>query len=845
MSSFIKVCIFLIALPLTGESLFLNRPDLQEWVDSQNEVVIILNDQYGPFSFRNSEGELQGLDVDVLRYLEKMTGLSIRLEGGDWGDIYRKTMTHQVDGALHVEVFDSSLDRLIFTHSYAHYPVAFIVNSSDSPFYHFYYLSGKKVAVERGGPYEDYLQREYPDIQLVSVSSIPEMLKELANHRVSAAFGLYQSLEFERTRSMLPGMTEVMIHQNSRLGYSRIAVNSEKPQLQEVLNLAIESMDTAKSLEIQKSWQSGSYHMRSIEQGNLFELSEEDRDWLTGQGDYNLAMMINDDYYPYFYKEDGVLKGAVPSLLDRFSQSLGMDVNLIIEENTSTLMESFIRKEVPGILQAPPVKGLSSWTEITEPLWSLKLVMAVKKGKHDEAPILMQGRCIAVTLPGIQTSLKEQGFPGNLIYYEEGIEKALMDLSREHIDAVLDDTNVLQHYLAEYNNLELVDAPGIVVPMQISTHWEQEPFIAIFNKYLRSLTEQERLAFLDLPTTEKSIDWAIMLKWGLLALGLVMILLVWIFYLKREIERRKTAEDRFRELADLSYEGLVFHQRGKIVDTNQQLLDLFHCEREDVLGKSILDLLHPDEHPRIMERHRQDQMWHFDTLARRLDGESFAVEIQSRILHRPQGSMQVSSFRDISVRKKREEELEQSRKELERISRTDGLTSLYNRRHFNRVMSDSLNLAKRSGQCLTLAIMDIDFFKSYNDHYGHLEGDNALIKVSKAVQELYRRSSDHVFRLGGEEFALLIIGDLENDSPEEIGERIRSKVESLKIPHEKNRVSDVITLSIGVVSLPVSKELKDTDLYRMADLALYEAKEGGRNRVAISSIDSSQSSLLI
>jgi len=340
-------------------------------------------------------------------------------------------------------------------------------------------------------------------------------------------------------------------------------------------------------------------------------------------------------------------------------------------------------------------------------------------------------------------------------------------------------------------------------------------------------------------------DWVILLKWALFAVVLILILIAWILYLKREIERRKAAEDRFRELADLSYEGLVFHQQGTIVDTNRQLLEMFRCSQEDLLGKSILDLFHPDEHQKIMERHRRDEMWHFDAIACRPDGEKFAVEIQSRILNRPQETMQVSSFRDISARKRREEELEQSRRELERISRTDGLTSLYNRRYFNRVMSDSLNLAKRTGQCLTLAIMDIDFFKAYNDHYGHLEGDNVLIRVSGAVQELFRRSSDHVFRLGGEEFALLICGDLNNDSPEEIGERIRRKVESLRIPHKKSQIADFLTISVGVVSLSVHQELQDTDLYRMADLALYEAKEGGRNRVALYSLDSSQSSLLI
>jgi len=171
------------------------------------------------------------------------------------------------------------------------------------------------------------------------------------------------------------------------------------------------------------------------------------------------------------------------------------------------------------------------------------------------------------------------------------------------------------------------------------------------------------------------------------------------------------------------------------------------------------------------------------------------------------------------------------KKHLEELSITDGLTGLYNRRHFNSVINGEINRAKRENTHLTLSILDVDFFKKYNDTYGHQEGDNALKIVSDYLKKHTKRVSDFSFRLGGEEFGILFYGLNRIDSFEFL-DKIRDDIEKIAIEHKENR-GGVLTVSIGAICLKGADIIDDKTLYKEADDALYQAKENGRNRVVI------------
>lgn len=171
---------------------------------------------------------------------------------------------------------------------------------------------------------------------------------------------------------------------------------------------------------------------------------------------------------------------------------------------------------------------------------------------------------------------------------------------------------------------------------------------------------------------------------------------------------------------------------------------------------------------------------------------------------------------------------------LENASYTDSLTNLHNRRYFNFIYDRELKRAKRNKTYITFMMLDIDYFKQYNDTYGHVEGDFALKSVAKVLKDTLKRPSDYVFRLGGEEFGVLLVETDESQSAR-LARTICDAVRSREIKHEASKVNKYLTISIGVVCCVADEALNEESLIKRADEMLYEAKESGRDRYLISS----------
>jgi diguanylate cyclase (GGDEF)-like protein len=175
-------------------------------------------------------------------------------------------------------------------------------------------------------------------------------------------------------------------------------------------------------------------------------------------------------------------------------------------------------------------------------------------------------------------------------------------------------------------------------------------------------------------------------------------------------------------------------------------------------------------------------------------------------------------------------ELGAANRALERMSRQDGLTELANRRYFDTFLADEMARARRSKQELCLALCDVDFFKAYNDHYGHQAGDECLRQVAKTLQIACRRPADLAARYGGEEFAL-VLPETSLAGAAQVAENVRTAVLQLQVPHAHSAVGSHVSLSIGVAGMLPGMAVDPERLIAAADQALYQAKKLGRNRV--------------
>ena len=183
---------------------------------------------------------------------------------------------------------------------------------------------------------------------------------------------------------------------------------------------------------------------------------------------------------------------------------------------------------------------------------------------------------------------------------------------------------------------------------------------------------------------------------------------------------------------------------------------------------------------------------------------------------------------DISERKKTEEELAVLQKELEELSFKDGLTGVANRRMFDSILDVEWTRARRNNHSLALVMLDIDYFKQYNDRYGHIQGDDCLKRVARALSSAATRSRDFFARFGGEEF-VLVLPETDEKAALKIAERCRNLIFKEQIPHEHSPVGQLLTVSIGVGALVPTHEDEPLRFVDGVDKQLYRAKQQGRN----------------
>lgn len=178
-------------------------------------------------------------------------------------------------------------------------------------------------------------------------------------------------------------------------------------------------------------------------------------------------------------------------------------------------------------------------------------------------------------------------------------------------------------------------------------------------------------------------------------------------------------------------------------------------------------------------------------------------------------------------------ELDNKNRELNLLAREDALTGLANRRYFDEVLDAEIKRARRFHHLLALILCDVDFFKSYNDHYGHIAGDKCLQEIGQILSGTLKRVSDFPARYGGEEFAV-IIADIPPGKTGQLAEKLRLEIRTHAIPHAYSAAAELVTLSYGVVEAYPSSERDASWYINEADKALYRAKENGRDRTETS-----------
>lgn len=306
---------------------------------------------------------------------------------------------------------------------------------------------------------------------------------------------------------------------------------------------------------------------------------------------------------------------------------------------------------------------------------------------------------------------------------------------------------------------------------------------------------------------------------------------------RRRVENSlRESEERYRAIYQHAAEGIILiNFSGTIVECNPQIQRMLGYREEQLLDRDIHTLYNPDDlirHPSQLEKLKNGKVVFIERQLKTsqdtyLQCEQSGKRISDRLI--------ILIYRDITERKVADMALAEANQMLQQLAVQDGLTGIPNRRKFDGTLCSEWYRLQREKKQLGVILCDIDYFKQYNDHYGHQKGDECLKKVAAILRTTVHRPSDLIARYGGEEFVAL----LPNTGMEAcmiIAEKMRISVENLVIEHIESRVSSTLTMSFGVATIVPDGEFNADRILIPADKALYRAKENGRNTVCSSDV---------
>ncbi|MCG6942146.1 MAG: diguanylate cyclase [Thiohalocapsa sp.] len=600
--------------------------------------------------------------------------------------------------------------------------------------------------------------------------------------------------------------------------------------------------------------------------GRSIALTAAERRWLAAG--HQVRVRVG-DWPPFMMIDHGRVEGIAIDYLERIFRRYGIDYTYVTDDRVSwpEALADIRRREVVDMVPTAKITArrrryMVFTDEYLSPPWVIFT--------RTDAPFIsgiedLAGRTVIVPEGFAMRELLAQRYPDIIVTTVSGkplVERCLLAVASGEADAYIGNLTVGAYLIATMNLANLkVAAPtpfgAHANAMGIRRDWPE--LASLINKALRSMSPQEKVALRNRWMAVR-YDFGIrprdLALWiagvSLVALAVVAVVLAANRRLRVEVARRTDAEKRLRrrkqELQTV-LDGIqmplvlvdVDARRGRLsyAAVNPAYMAATGMKEQDLIGKQLGDLPAAQSHADLPAVHyrqcaQNGQVVRYETCLKR-GGEPTWWLTQVSPLRDDDGHIYrlVGSSLDISERKRAELALVLSNNELQQLALTDPLTGLYNRRYLDRRLSTEWHRHRHLGAPLALILCDIDYFKQYNDTYGHQAGDDCLRRVAGVLIAITRYDVDAAVRFGGEEFAFLL-PQTDAHFAIAIAERIRTDVARLALAHAASPIKPVVTLSCGVAALVPSDTNRPETLILRADRALYRSKAQGRDRVCVS-----------
>lgn len=778
---------------------------------------------FPPFNFYENN-KPQGYTVDYMNLMAKILGVKIKfISQKSWKEYLEMLEYRQLDIIPHIAINKERKKFIDFTNiEHLSYQPSLAVRKG-SNINSFTDLKDKTIAVLNKSFLETILRNKYPNQKLYLTSTTKEGVQAVSSGKADALIGNLATTEYYIKQNWLSNLETKSLTNVQYIPQKvplYIGVSKGNAVLKSILEKANNEIPHNKIIDLKEKW-------LNMKPSSNVKFTDEEYKYLLNKK--KLKMCIDPNWLPFEKIEKGKHTGMTAEYIKLFQKELPIPIELVKSKDWLDTISLAQNRSCDFVSVMIDTKKRRTYFNFTEDLMSMPLVIATKVDKpfiNDISSVL--SKKFAIVKGFAYSEILRNKYPNIKIVEVKDAKEGLKKVDRNEVYGFIGVLPVVGYNIQEnfVSNLKIAGKLDMTVGFPMATRNDEHYLNEILNKLILNIPTEKNKEILNKWLSikyEKNVD----LKPLFYTVAIFSIILIIILIKNRDINKLNNKLSEYLDVVDENVLTSTTDKEGKILSVSQAFCDVSGYSKEELLGNDHRIMKHEDM-PKdlfinLWDTISSGKIWIGEIKNKKKNGDYYWIDATiSPVFDEKKNIIGYTAIRhDISDKKK-----------IENISITDELTTLYNRRHFNEIFEKELSRAKRDNHFFALIILDVDFFKQYNDFYGHQKGDYVLESIGKRLIEICKRSSDTPFRIGGEEFAIIFTPKDKEDAIN-FAKLVNQKIEDLKIEHKYNKASDYITASLGLY-VAYGKEIETSeDIYNFTDNALYKAKESGRNRFVL------------
>jgi len=803
-----------IIVPLTTEE--------KNYLDSKPYFTVSSLEHFQPFNFKENNKAV-GYSIDVINVMGKYLNKEIKYISQPWA-VQLELLEHgKLDIIPNIAVSQERKKFVEYT-DFSH--ITYMIGFATKQSYEITSINdlfGKKVSVVNKSYFHDYLEKNFPSIELVVVSSTQEAIEQVVNNNVFAVISNVPTLNYFIHQKWLANLT---IHSIDDLGIpseSKLNMGVSKGNLilKSILEKTYQIIPQRELNDLQANWMN---IKNSI--NNKIDLNFEEKSYL--QKKQKILMCVLPNWLPFEQiDENGKHKGIGADFMKIISQNLNTPIELLPTKEWAESLQNLRDRKCDILPVAMDVPSRRNAMNFTTPYVSEPFVVATKSDQLfiKNAKELSNKKIGVVKSYAFIDVLKRQN-PDIQIIDVANTKEGLERVRKGELYGYIDTMPAIAYWMQKYSIMDLKIAGKLEfnIKLSIATRNDEPLLSTIMQKAIDNISEEQRRTIVGQWISIKvaqEFDYTKLLQ--LSALFFIVLLLILyknrtVSIINKELLLAKKAIEEQQGMVDKYVLILTTDLDGIITEVNEAYSKEIGYSKEELIGKTHSMVKHPQMkevfYSKMWSAIENNQTWtgEIKNITKEGDIIWFLMNVEPIYI-----DSEKVGYRSISQNIT-------DKKIIEKLSVTDQLTNLYNRHYLEKAFFSEMSRSERYNTPLSVIIIDIDYFKLVNDTYGHEIGDETLKSVAKIIDDNVRKI-DIIGRWGGEEF-IIIAPNTTLENAAIFAEKLRIAIENYDFKEVKHK-----TASFGVASL----EIGDTReiLINKADGALYIAKKQGRNRVEL------------